>query len=341
MLDSDEEEKAMPSHPEVVENKVRLLLDSGISEGDILTLPANLGAMPRIAAIFKQALLGLKLTVIEDKSLDCKKLPLLDFWSEDESKIQEVIKLLKGSNVPLLNALSTLNGYLVGTMVMPNESSVTSTPYGKGQAWIGVSAVLVYQELHFSRRMSDIRSMIQNYEQLKRNFEDASSLYGATAGSELKRILSAAEMLLKHHLRTLLNTECKKKEEYLKGLGSLSRALMAAPTSMIDLNCRTAVEEKTVRKGRSSEKVRRTRVLRPALLAEGVPLHPEEASIAHTINVAIGIAVPTVIKTMVRQDDLGLIQGQIRSVLGSIYARTDAVNALLKERKRIVRNAII
>jgi hypothetical protein len=339
MLDLEDDEPLVPLRS--TEEKLREMFDSGTS--DAAVLPFNLDMLPRLNAYFQSAVNALKFSVVIERNLDAANLVAPKFWSCDEKEVHEELISLEASNAELLEHLKLLSGYFAGMLNIPSKRTLGATSYGWGQRAIGSMAVLAYQESRYHNRMADIRPMLTGYSQARDKLNKAVDAYGLTGGAVLKRLVSLTESIVKRYIRQLVSGQLRpeKRDAVLEQLEQLSVCLMAPPKSTLDLHCRIVKEEKIVRKGRTSEKVSRIRVLRPAIASEGVPILPEEAAIAKQINVAIGHDLPRALARVRIAGNLAIVRSQVKASLDYVYSRVDPLNALIKERKRQVRNAII
>jgi hypothetical protein len=343
MLDENDEWESIPFDSQAsVEQKIRQLTEGGATMESLIVVPKNLSLVPRIKSRIDLAVKAAGLEISEDQTIDAALLSQLDFWSTDEKKYTEVILKMKQSQQSVLNHMAALSGFFSGLEYIPGGDSLRNTAYGLGVRRAAHLMILAYQEARYHTPQKVVRGMIDGFSKTENDFKKSVEGYSITGGPALKRLVSLTADILKKYVRRIVSgsMDAEKREHLVTSLEYLSVLVRASPTSVIDVHCRVSREEKVVRRGRTSEKVVRERILRPAVISDG-PLNPLEKSIAKSINVAIMTQVPLAISRVPLRGNLGETHQEIAEMVRETYQLTDLPNKIVKERRNAIRTSIV
>lgn len=315
-----------------------------------LCLPAKLETVPRLQQYIQFAIAysKSKSTVDTVVSIDGSDTPYSAYWSIDEATSVGVIKTLREEKdrEAIREALSCVEHLFRTLMKLPPVSELQGKlPGSEGTYYAACFLTLIFQEAVYHRRQSQIRPLLRNLQGAREKCALALDTIFPKHHSGASRLLTIWELLIKDNLRVVLAaTKSKYAAIIRKQLEAISLAVMISPGSLIEYHARHAVVKRRFfnKASKKFESKDSHQVVRPSIETSGVPLTPQELTLAHGVNATLlrmheplASAVSTV-----GDKDLACISNKTGYVVSQLFKRTDAVNAVLKDRRRRVRDYI-
>jgi len=355
MVDSDDDND-LPKISEIskpAQESFKLLssLEASLSASGELLMPSGLVGFPRLESYFNVGIKFSQLNFVVDPhvAIDSTDTAYSAFWSNDGSILSTVIKSLKEEktgNPEMHKALLDADRFFASMVSLPRCEEIRGSNANNGARYAAGYLTLIYQESRYQRTQRELRPLIKDLDSLRNELEAEMITFLPRHQIGAKRILIIAEAILKKNLRVILDSKCKQAKRIIACLENLSLGVLISPGAIVDSLARRVKVSTSVfnKKTKKKELQVSLRVLKPSIASSGVPLTPEEGPMVHSVN-SILLSFPkqlsNLVKSLKGENDLVGIKNRARLCTNQFFNRTDRVNALIRNRRRGIRDLVI